>query len=284
LLSTLSRTQLIDEQYLRLNPSDCSLAIYLTSKKILYSALDKVHHKVLAVNEYELEKMLKDNIWSEAFALLESAQPGIKSIGEVKIALDYGKSLLVPQDLFVESEMGTYLDFSLSAYEQPEKDFIDSIPAYNIYSLPAGFPEAVKKVFDKFAMYHVSTPFIENIIRENKNLRVNKIFVSLSGNAMHVAAVEQGRFVFYNGYSFKTKEDFVYYLMAVAEELSFHPEEIQISVSGTITPDSEYYQTARRFLKNITFSERPKALKYSAKLDTVPKHFFALLYSIHLCE
>ena len=215
---------------------------------------------------------------------MDDSDLGLQSFASIKIALDHGKSLLVPKELLIESEIKTYLDFGVSLPDQPVKDFIKNIPAYNIYSIPNGMLESLRRIFEKFEIVHISTAFIENILLENKNLHENKIFACLAGSAMHIATLADGKFVFYNSFPVKTKEDFAYYLMAVTEEMNFHPEQINISLSGDITPDSDYLITAKRFLKQMSFANRPKALKYSARLDNIPRHSFAFLYSIHLCE
>lgn len=222
--------------------------------------------------------------WETGSKIMDDQELGLQSFGSVKIALDYGKSMLVPKELFIESEVRTYLDFGLSLPEEPVRDFIRHIPAYNIYSISNGVLESLRKVFEKFETVHISTSFIENILLENRNQRESKLFGCLAGTTLHIAALDAGKLAFCNLFETRTKEDFTYYLMAVAEEMSFHPEQIQVALSGDLTPDSDYYQTAKRFLRQLTFANRPKSLKYSARLDNVPKHLFALLYSIHLCE
>ncbi|HXH19559.1 MAG TPA: DUF3822 family protein [Chitinophagales bacterium] len=280
----LPRIHLADEQLQRLNKSNCGLAVYLSPARVAWSILDLIHHRVVSVSDFSNEKHASFGSWEEGIRILDENDFGLHTFGSVKIALGYGKSLLVPGDIFEEGELKTYLEFGISSSGEPVKDFIATLPAYNVYSIPAGLLEGVRKLFETFMTVHVSTPFIETIIRENKHQRENRMFANLAEDNLHLAAIEQGKFVFYNCYSIKSKEDFSYYMMAAAEELSFHPEQIIVSLSGDITPDSENYQTAKRFLKNLTFADCPKALKYSAKLDTVPKHLFALLYSIHLCE
>jgi len=278
------RIQLTDEKLKTLNESDCRLAVYFSHERISWSVLDAVHHRVVSAFDFSLEKIPSDSVAASAIQLMDEYDLGAKQYAAVNIALDTGRSLLMPQELFIGSELQTYLNYGISITEQPMKDSVRGIPAYNIYSAPDRLLDSLRGVFDRFHTVHVSSAFIENIIRENKNLNDNRLFASLSGSNLHIAAMEASKFVFYNSYPIKTKEDFAYYLMAVTEELSFHPEQINVSLSGDITPDSDYYQTAKKFLRQLSFTERPKALKYSAKLDTIPKHLFALLYSIHLCE
>ncbi len=277
------RTRLADEQLEKLNKSNCRLAVYLSPSRVSWSILDTIHHKVVSVTDYVFEKGSTVFWWEIGRKLMDDSGLGAQSFGSVVVGIDCGKSMLVPQELFIESEMKTYLDFGLSLPEEPVRDFIKNIPASNIYSIPNGMPESLRRMFEKFETVHVSTPFIENILLENKNHADNKIFACIAGNVLHLAALDAGKFSFYNSFEIRTKEDFAYYLMAVTEEMNFHPEQIGISLSGDITPDSDYYQTARRFLKQLSFASRPKSLKYSARLDNIPKHLFALLYSIHLC-
>jgi hypothetical protein len=167
---------------------------------------------------------------------MDDNELGAQSFGSVMVALDSGKSMLVPKELFIESEMKTYLDFGLSLPEEPVKDLIKNLPAYNIYSLPSGLLESLRMVFEKFQTVHISTAFIENILSESRNQRESGLIACLIGNSLHLAALDAGKFSFYNSFSVKTKEDFAYYLMAVAEEMNFHPEQINISLSAISLP------------------------------------------------
>lgn len=282
--SIVPRTQLADEQLARLNKANCRLSVYMGAERMGWSVLDTIHRRVVSVTDFIIREKFAADGWKEAVKLLADYEPGLQAFGSVKIAIDFGKSVLVPQELFAESQIRTYLDFAIAQPGEPATDFIKSIPACSTYGIPVGLSESFSGVADKYSIVHISTPFIENVIAENRNSDESGIYGSLAGSTLHLAALDGGKFVFYNAFPVRTKEDFIYFLMAVTEELNFHPEQINISVSGDITPDSDYYQAAKRFLKRLSLAERPKALKYSAKLDNVPRHRFALLYSIHLCE
>lgn|GEM_PF-1343431 len=280
----LQRTEYTDEQFNKLNKSDCRLAVYLSPEKISWSVLDVIHHRVVSLTNFQFAKeQSPSDFWNEAARLFNEHKLGQQSFGHVTIAVDTGENVLVPQELFVENEINAYLNFSVSEPEQAVNDFIEHIPAFNVYGIHNNFLESLRSVFEKFDLLHVATPFVSNILRENKNLQHNRLFAHLAGSRLHLAAMQNGAFAFYNSYPVHTKEDFSYYLLAVAEELSFHPEEISVLLSGDITPDTQFYQTAKRFLQNVEFAERPKALKYSSKLEAVPRHLHSLLFSIHLC-
>jgi len=263
--------------------ADCELAAYISPGKMSWSVLDAIHHRVISVVNHQFPKEENQPVrWQEAAALLSEAVAG-ERFGSVKIAVDTGSNMLVPKELFAESKISDYLAFSMAEYEFPVHDFIESIPAFNLYALPGSFLESLRKVFEKFDAYHAATPFISNILRENRSSSDSRLFACFTSDILHLCALAGGEFAFYNSYPVHTKEDFCYYLLAVSEELSFHPEEISVLLSGEITPDSPFCQTAKRFLRNLAFAERPKALKYSSRLEAVPRHLHSLLYSIHLC-
>lgn len=279
----MQRLEYTDEQFSRLHKADCGLAVYLSSEKIAWSVLDTVHHRVVALTSVQFAKEPAENAWSEAIHHMNERQLGRQQFGRVTVAVDTGHSTLVPQHLFDEEAIAGYLRFSVSAPEQAVKDFIEAIPAYNVYGLHSNFLEALHGVFERFQVMHVATPLLANLLRENRNTMESRLFATLAGSRMHLAAMQQGALTFYNSFPVQTKEDFSYYLLAVAEDLGLHPEAVSVHLAGDILPDSQHYQTAKRFLSDITFADRPKALKYSSKLEAVPRHQHALLYSIHLC-
>ncbi len=280
----LLQTEISDDQLHSINLSDCTLSVLINSRELYCSYLDNIHHKVLSVSVFQLGDAKSVNPpWKEALQILNDNFIINKSPGKLRIALDLGGNALIPAELFDEHKLDSYLDFNTLHHDTPKADFIEKINAFNVFHLPEGLLDYVKQGLS-FSFYHASTPFIRLLAHENHNTTGELLFGAISGKKVHLAAFKSGRFIFYNGFEANTGEDVSYYLLAVCEELHFHPEEAKVFLSGEIKIDSPLFQTPKRFIRNLNFMDRPKALKYSDRLNSMPHHQYAFLFSIHLCE
>ncbi|MEO1096986.1 MAG: DUF3822 domain-containing protein, partial [Bacteroidota bacterium] len=53
---------------------------------------------------------------------------------------------------------------------------------------------------------------------------------------------------------------------------------------GYIGKQSPHYNEFYKYIKNISFGDRPSYLKYGYMFDEVQDHHFFDLYSMHLCD
>ena len=59
--------------------------------------------------------------------------------------------------------------------------------------------------------------------------------------------------LFANCFEYDTKEDFLYYLLFTAEQLSLNPEKFELILLGDINKNSPAYKMAWDYIKNISF-------------------------------
>jgi hypothetical protein len=57
----------------------------------------------------------------------------------------------------------------------------------------------------------------------------------------------------FNSFEYQTPEDFIYYLLFTAEQLSLNPEIFQLELLGTITRNDPYYAMAYKYIRNVSF-------------------------------
>ena len=89
---------------------------------------------------------------------------------------------------------------------------------------------------------------------------------------------------YYNLFRYKTKEDFIYFLLAALEQIGLNPERAQIVLSGAIEKDFQLYEMIFRYIRHSDFIEKNQAFEYAHVLDEVKYHQFYSLYNILQCE
>ena len=80
-----------------------------------------------------------------------------------------------------------------------------------------------------------------------------------------------------------TAEDVVYYTILVMQELSFDPDQDEVTIWGELTPDSAVFGLLRTYVRNVRFGSRPGNVQYSYRLNDVFEYRYFDLFSLHFC-
>ena len=90
--------------------------------------------------------------------------------------------------------------------------------------------------------------------------------------------------MYYNAFKYKTKEDFIYYLIFVLDQLKLNPEEIELVLSGLIDKNSKLFEMVYKYVRNITFPPLDASYNYSYIFNDIPSHQYSNLLNLFLCE
>jgi hypothetical protein len=146
-------------------------------------------------------------------------------------------------------------------------DTIENSELVNVF-IPFGYIN--NYLFDTFGSFeykHTSTVLIENLLKETSNSESVKMYVHVENDIFQIVVVRAKKIEFFNTFNYKTKEDFIYYILFTAEQLNLNPEELQLYLLNTIEKDSELYEIVYKYIKNVHFFRSkhtiPKELKLS---------------------
>lgn len=108
---------------------------------------------------------------------------------------------------------------------------------------------------------------IESLLKQTSNSETTSFFVHVENDIFQVVIIKGKKVLFFNTFNYKTKEDFIYYILFTAEQLQLNPEEFLLTFLNDIEKDSELYTIAYKYIKNIAFYKPkyiiPKKLKLS---------------------
>ena len=86
------------------------------------------------------------------------------------------------------------------------------------------------------------------------------MFVNVFKNTFDIVVLENKNLILSNSFSYQTKEDFIYYILFVAEQLQLNNEEFKLYFTGEITFESEIYKIVYTYIKNVFFLESSQAI------------------------
>ncbi|MEE9407719.1 MAG: DUF3822 family protein [Polaribacter sp.] len=163
---------------------------------------------------------------------------------------------LVPNKYFNEDKLAEYLNFNIKtlATDFIAFDEIENIKAKSVYVPYVNINNYLFQNFGEFEYKHHTTALIKKII-ETTNTTTKTMFVNVSKSTFDVIVIKNKKLLFSNSFSFETKEDFIYYILFVAEQLELNTEEFPLYFTGNIEVTSETYKITFEYVRNIYFLE-----------------------------
>ncbi len=164
-------------------------------------------------------------------------------------------STLVPSPLFNEEELNLYLDYNVKTLTNDYLAF-DSLSQLDIKTVYIPYVNINNYLFQQFGEFeykHHSTILIDKLVLHSKNNSEKQCFVHVSQRNFDIVIIENSNLLFYNSFTFQTKEDFIYYILFTAEQLKLNPEKFQLVFIGDIEKESELYHITYQYIRNIDF-------------------------------
>lgn len=222
--------------------------------------------------------------------LLEKLISEFKWLGfeyrEVNFLLNNPYSTLVPLALFEAEKASAYLKFNLG--EKPNYsvnfDTLKNIGSAAIYYYPEGLAMKAGEIWPNSKITHSGSSLLEILAINYKNLTDNKlVFVNVHEDRFEMVYFKENKLHYYNSFKFKTKEDFVYFLLAAFEQLSINPEEARLVLMGIIDKSGKLYDIVYQYIRNIEFIDRNENFNYSHVLDELMPHYYYVLFNVLQC-
>ena len=107
--------------------------------------------------------------------------------------------------------------------------------------------------FGAFDYKHANSILVEKILDASRNNDEKKMIVNFNYGHFEVIVVQNQKLLLFNSFEYQTPEDFIYYLLFTAEQLSLNPESFQLELLGTIDQNDPFYAIAYKYIRNISF-------------------------------
>lgn len=158
--------------------------------------------------------------------------------------------VLVPAALYQEKNKEKYLDF-LGIKEENSVvcvDYIELADAYNVYCTP----KPVDKDFR-----HPTSVLLESLIKDNLERTDDaRIYLNVKNQCFEMIVLKEAKLLFYNYFRFKTKEDFLYFLLFSVEQLHLDAGSIPVYFLGMIEDKSAITDIVSRYFRDIRFKNK----------------------------
>jgi hypothetical protein len=268
------------------NPSRYDLLFYISENSCSFSVYDDVQRSITGFCEFGVTLAEENNAISILKKSIETEPLLSLKFKSCKACFHGDKNTLIPADLFESKSVHEYFDW-VTDWDDKEilvYDFIKNADAFNVFSIRKKLFKKLNETFINPKILELNSVIIYNLLRENKGTRDKKIFVYVENQSLHIYFIDNGKLIFANRFFADTEEDFVYYILAVCEQLQLNTHAIQVCLLGDIDTDSSNYKLLAAYMEQISFIDFPKGIYMAQPLQQLPAHRFHHLFALALCE
>ncbi len=179
-----------------------------------------------------------------------------KPYSRVNVIYQNHWSALVPNDLYNPDLKKDYLKYSLKVFEDDaiDIDILPEIYARNIYLYPRLVNDFFNEKFTgKVQRKHHASVLINALMRYFSTTDKSYLFINVYQHTIQMIHLRYGKLQFYNSFLYDTKEDFMYYVLFVMEQLGLDPDLQPVTFLGHITTDDEVYKIAYKYIRHLNF-------------------------------
>jgi len=190
-------------------------------------------------------------------------------------------STLVPSSLYKKEEAEAILAFNTEVKGKVLADIILSQKAHLIYSVPESILTIVSNFFPKAKQKAQESMLIQQYSQFNNN--TEKAYLYLNQKKVIITLFKENKLVFNNSFDYITKEDLLYFVLFSFEQQKLSPEDIEVTLFGTIEKDDEYFNLLYDYIRNIKLGKRPHQFTFPAEFNSFAEHKYFGLFTQVLC-
>lgn len=171
------------------------------------------------------------------------------------IVINSDKHTLVPAALYLESKKSKYLDFIGIRDDNSVvcTDYIELADIYNVYCVSKKEHAKLKDI-ENSEFRHASTLLLEDLIKENhERTNDSRVYLNVKNNSFEMVVLKGAKLLFDNVFRFKTKEDFLYFVLFSMEQLNIDVEITPVYFMGMIEKDSQIVELVTRYIRDVRF-------------------------------
>jgi hypothetical protein len=234
------------------------LSIQVSLTGLSFCCFDTLNNTVTSFNEVHFDTFHKATKIEDLFADAFRDYPELKdSYDEILVIHNNNLSTFVPEPLFDENFLGSYLQYNTKVFETDFFAF-DEIPNYQMNAVYIPYVNINNFFIDQFGSFdykHANSILVSKLLVASKNKDEKKMFVHINTGHFEIIVVQNQKLLLFNSFDYNTPEDFLYYILFTAEQLNLNPENFPLELIGNIDTESDYFKIAYKYIRNVSLIE-----------------------------
>ena len=231
------------------------LSIQVSLTGLSFCCFDTLNNTVTSFNEVHFDTFHKSTKIEDLFADAFRDHPKLNdSYDEILVIHNNNLSTFVPEPLFDENFLGSYLQYNTKVFETDFFTF-DEIPNYQMNAVYIPYVNINNFFIDQFGAFdykHANSILVSKLLIASKNKDEKKMFVHVKTGHFEIIVVQNQKLLLFNSFDYNTPEDFLYYILFTAEQLNLNPENLPLELIGNIDAESDYFKIAYKYIRNVS--------------------------------
>ena len=234
------------------------LSIQFNLDGFSFSIYNIISKKEVYFREYEFEnsQVTPENLLSKIKDIFKTDTQLQNDFSSVLVIHQNNLSVVVPNRYFNEKELASYLNFNVKklTIDYVAFDHLKVLESKNVYIPYININNYLFQNFGEFEYKHHSTVLIEKLLTTTNNIE-KTMYVNVSKTSLDIVVIENNQLILFNTFSYNTKEDFIYYILFVAEQLNLNVNEFSLHFAGKVNLEDAIYKITYKYIKNVYFLE-----------------------------
>ncbi|OFY10681.1 MAG: hypothetical protein A2X11_13740 [Bacteroidetes bacterium GWE2_42_24] len=269
------------------------LSILLAQDGVSFSLAEPQKGKVLALEAMSFFNSGEVGVpdWDQVTEILPAArkmsQWAINTFPRTRIFVETRKSTLIPQSLASVETNRDILAFNhpLADDEVVLADNVSSGEMTHLFAISGKLLSVLTQIQGVSGVHCASSVLLELLVGQFRNLILDdKLFVHVRPRWFEVVYLRDKKLRFFNSFEYRNREDFIYFLLFVMDQLGLNPETSEVVLLGEVEKESAIYDIIYRYVRNVGFARRLSALNFPYVFDSLPRHSYFTILNTSLCE
>lgn len=253
------------------------LSIQVSLSGLSFCVFDTLNHTVVTLQSIEFTRpfVLEEQLWK----VFSTHSVLLESYDEVIVLHENNLNTFVPQSLFDENYLGSYLQYNVKVFETDlfAFDSLKNTEINNVYVPYININNFLLDQYKSFTYQHVASIFIDTVLDFARNNTEKQVFLYKSETNFLITIVENGKLLFFNSFEPTTPEDFIYYILFVLEQNQLNTEIVSLYLFGNITSDDNNFKIAYKYIRNCQILDlKSIAEKYRVTEKQAHQNFLLL--------
>jgi hypothetical protein len=260
-----------------------NLVLQVSLTEASFCIKDTLNDKIETIRSFSFDKISNSTEIEESLQKIFNETPELNTtFDEITVLHNNNLLTFVPSVLFDEQYSGSYLQYNTKVFESDffASDLVSTNDMVTVYIPYVNINNFLIDRFGSFNYKHSFTILVKKIVEFSKNIDETQLYIHIQSTDFQIIAVRNQKLLLFNTFDYKTEEDFIYYLLFVTEQLNLNPETIQVKLFGTISKESNLYQIAYKYIRNVSLFFDYNNLENTISQQDYLQHFIPL----HACE
>ncbi|WP_243396917.1 DUF3822 family protein [Flagellimonas pacifica] len=231
------------------------LSIQVSLNGLSFCVLDTITNKILAFENKTFQTSSTPYLLlKELKSVFNESNVTTNAFSEVVVIHKNNMFGLVPKTLFNKEELANYLKFNtkIMANDLIAYDEVINHDIINVYIPFTNVNNYIFDLFGEFEFKHNGTVLITTLLNQSRVSVEPICYAQLSEHEMELVVIADKKFKFYNHFEYKTKEDFLYYLLFSLEQLQIDLEKVQLKLFGLVEEGDPIYELCHQYVKHVS--------------------------------